>query len=54
VTYVGEPRMASAEAGERMLEAHVEEGLAQLERAMQGEPPFSRPLLWSIRWVERS
>jgi creatinine amidohydrolase len=54
VTYVGEPRMASAEAGERMLEAHVEEGLAQLERAMRGKPPYSRPLLWSLRWVERS
>jgi len=54
VTYVGEPRMASSEAGERMLEAHVEEGLAQLERAMRGEPPYSRPMLWSIRWVERS
>jgi creatinine amidohydrolase len=54
VIYVGEPRMASAEAGERMLEAHVEEGLAQLERAMRGEPPYSRPLLWSLRWVERS
>jgi len=54
VTYVGEPRMASAEAGERMLEAHVEEGLAQLERAMRGEPPHSLPLLWGLRWVERS
>jgi creatinine amidohydrolase/Fe(II)-dependent formamide hydrolase-like protein len=54
VTYVGEPRMASVEAGERMLEAHVEEGMAQLESAMRGELPYSRPLLWSIRWVERS
>jgi len=54
VTYVGEPRTASAEAGERMLEAHVEEGMAQLERAMRGEAPYSRPLLWSLRWVERS
>jgi len=54
VTYVGEPRMASVEAGDRMLEAHVEEGLAQLERAMRGEPPYSRPLLWGLRWVERS
>jgi len=35
--------MASSEAGERMLEAHVEEGLAQLERAMRGEPPYSGP-----------
>ena len=54
VTYVGEPRMASAEAGERMLEAHVEEALAQLQRAMRGQPPYSLPLLWSLRWVERS
>jgi creatinine amidohydrolase/Fe(II)-dependent formamide hydrolase-like protein len=54
VTYVGEPRMASVEAGERMLEAHVEEGLAQLERAMRGERPYSLPLLWGLRWIERS
>jgi hypothetical protein len=36
------------------LEVHVDEALAQLERAMRGEPPYSRPLLWSMRWVERS
>ncbi len=54
VTYVGEPRMASAEAGERMLEAHVQEALAQLDRALAGRPPYSRPVLWSLRWVERS
>ncbi len=53
-TYVGEPRMASAEAGHRMLDAHVDEALAQLARAMSGRPPFSRPLLWSLRFIEGS
>jgi creatinine amidohydrolase len=53
-TYVGEPRLATAEAGHRMLDAHVEEALAQLERAMRGQPPFSRPMLWSLRFIEGS
>ncbi|MGB6836792.1 MAG: creatininase family protein [Dehalococcoidia bacterium] len=53
-TYVGEPRLASAEAGALMLDAHVDEALVQLERAMRGEPPHSTPLLWGLRFVERS
>jgi len=53
-TYVGEPRLATAEAGHRMLDAHVEEALAQLARAIRGRPPFSRPLLWSLRFIEGS
>jgi creatinine amidohydrolase/Fe(II)-dependent formamide hydrolase-like protein len=53
-TYIGEPRLATAEAGHRMLAAHVEEALAQLERAMRGQPPYSRPLLWSLRFIEGS
>jgi creatinine amidohydrolase/Fe(II)-dependent formamide hydrolase-like protein len=53
-TYVGEPRRATAEAGQRMLDAHVEEALAQLERAMSGRPPYSRPMLWSLRFIEGS
>jgi creatinine amidohydrolase len=53
-TYIGEPRLATAEAGHRMLDAHVDEALAQLARAMSGQPPYSRPLLWSLRFVEGS
>lgn len=53
-TYVGEPRLATAEAGHRMLDAHAEEALAQLARAMSGQPPYSRPLLWSLRFIEGS
>jgi hypothetical protein len=53
-TWVGEPRLATAEAGHRMLDAHVEEALAQLARAMNGRPPFSRPMLWSLRFIEGS
>lgn len=52
--YVGEPRMASTEAGHLMLGAHVEEALTQLARAMRGRPPYSRPLLWSLRFIEGS
>jgi creatinine amidohydrolase len=53
-TYIGEPRLATAEAGHRMLDAHVEEALAQLARAISGQPPYSRPLLWSLRFIEGS
>jgi creatinine amidohydrolase len=53
-TYVGEPRLATAEAGHRMLDAHVEEALAQLASAMTGRPPYSRPMLWSLRFIEGS
>jgi creatinine amidohydrolase/Fe(II)-dependent formamide hydrolase-like protein len=53
-TYIGEPRLATAEAGQRMLDAHVEEALSQLSRAMSGRPPYSRPLLWSLRFIEGS
>jgi len=53
-TYIGEPRPATAEAGHRMLDAYVEEALAQLARAMNGRPPYSRPMLWSLRFIEGS
>ncbi len=53
-TYMGEPRLANAEAGNRMLDAHVEEALAQVAQALRGRPPFSRPILWSLRFIERS
>jgi creatinine amidohydrolase/Fe(II)-dependent formamide hydrolase-like protein len=53
-TYIGEPRLATAEAGHRMLDAYVEEALAQMARALSGQPPFSRPMLWSLRFIEGS
>jgi creatinine amidohydrolase len=53
-TYVGEPSLATSEAGHRMLDAHVEEARAQVARAMRGQPPFSRPILWSLRFIEAS
>jgi hypothetical protein len=37
-----------------MLDAHVDEGLTQLARAMTGRPPYSRPMLWSLRFIEGS
>jgi len=53
-TYIGEPRAASAEAGERMLDAFTGEALARLEDCLRGEPPFFQPLAWSLRFLERS
>ncbi len=53
-TYIGDPSQASAEAGERMLEAHIAEAMAMLEEVRAGKPPFSVPLVWDLRLMERS
>ena len=53
-TYIGEPRAASPEAGERMLDAFAGESLACLERCLQGGPPPLHPLGWSLRLLEPS
>jgi len=53
-TYIGNPSLAKAEAGHRMLEAHAEMGVLMLERVMAGEPPFSQPVLWGLRFIEPS
>jgi creatinine amidohydrolase len=53
-TYMGDPSLASAEAGERMLEAHTAEALAMLEEVWAGKPPFSVPVLWDLRFIEPS
>jgi creatinine amidohydrolase len=53
-TYLGDPSQASAEAGERTLEVHVAAALDMLEEVRAGKPPFSRPILWDLRFIERS
>jgi creatinine amidohydrolase len=53
-TYIGAPAEADAQAGERMLEAHVIEALAMLEEVRAGAPPFSTPVLWDLRFIEGS
>lgn len=53
-TYMGDPSKAGAEAGERMLEVHVAEAIAMLEEVRAGKPPFNEPLLWDLRFIERS
>lgn len=53
-TYIGAPAKASAEAGERMLQARVAGALSMLEEVKAGAPPFSEPVLWDLRFVERS
>jgi creatinine amidohydrolase len=53
-TYIGEPRAASPESGERMLDAHADEAVEELEDALAGKPPYFKPLGWSLRFLERS
>jgi hypothetical protein len=53
-TYIGEPRAACPANGDAMLDAHADEAVAEIERALSGEPPYFRPLGWSLRFLERS
>ena len=52
--YMGAPALADAERGRRMLDAHADEAVAQVRRALEGSPPFSTPLLWGLRIAEPS
>lgn len=53
-TYIGEPRAASPDAGERMLEAFSEAAADAVDAAFRGEAPYHRPLGWSLRAIEPS
>jgi hypothetical protein len=53
-TYLGDPAQASAELGEQLLEGHVAEAMALLEGVRAGKPSFSEPVLWGLRFIERS
>jgi creatinine amidohydrolase len=53
-TYMGDPSKANAGAGERMLAAHVAQAMAMLEEVRAGKPPFSEPVLWDLRLIEKS
>ncbi len=52
--YIGEPRAATPEAGDRMLDAFADEALACFEACLAGAPPPARPLGWSLRFLEPS
>lgn len=51
--YLGAPALASPQAGERMLEAHVRTAVELMERALSQEPVRIRPLLWPLRFLRR-
>lgn len=52
-TYIGAPGLASVEAGERMLQGHVETAMELLETALAGKKPRTRPMLWWMRAFRR-
>jgi len=52
--YMGAPALADPERGQRMLDAHADEAVAQVRHALEGKPPFSTPLLWGLRFAEPS
>ena len=43
-TYIGEPRAASPQAGERMLDAFADQALERFEAGLEGAPPPAHPL----------
>ncbi|MGE5553081.1 MAG: creatininase family protein [Betaproteobacteria bacterium] len=49
--YMGNPALASAEAGEAMYPGHVQVMLRLVDQALQGKPVEIRPLLWSVRFL---
>jgi creatinine amidohydrolase/Fe(II)-dependent formamide hydrolase-like protein len=52
--YIGEPRAATAEAGERMLDAFADEALSSFEASLEGKAPLFSPLGWTLRFLEPS
>ena len=52
--YIGEPRAATPQAGERMLEAFSDEAADAVDAALEGKPPYHTPLGWSLRAIEPS
>jgi creatinine amidohydrolase len=53
-TYIGEPRAATPEAGDRMLDAFSDEAADAVDTALEGKPPYHTPICWSLRIVEPS
>ncbi|MGE5559741.1 MAG: creatininase family protein [Chloroflexota bacterium] len=51
--YMGDPGKASRDAGERMLNAHLNLAMSLLDRALAGEPVQTDPLLWTLRAMRR-
>jgi creatinine amidohydrolase len=52
--YIGEPRAATPEAGDLMLEAFSDEAVRAVGGALDGRPPYHTPLGWSLRFLEPS
>lgn len=52
--YIGEPRAASPEAGDRMLDAFSEEAAGEVGEALDGKAPYYTPIGWSLRFLEPS
>jgi creatinine amidohydrolase/Fe(II)-dependent formamide hydrolase-like protein len=52
--YIGEPRAASPEAGDRMLDEFSDEAVTRVEAAFEGAEPYHTPLGWSLRFLEPS
>ncbi|MFZ5596935.1 MAG: creatininase family protein [Bacillota bacterium] len=51
--YLGSPRLASSEAGERMIRGHVAVMTELLSEALSGQKPDTTPMLWSVRFLRR-
>lgn len=53
-TYIGEPRAATPEAGERMLDAFSKQAADAVDAALEGKTPYHTPIGWSLRLLEPS
>lgn len=48
-SYMGDPKIASKDAGERMLNGRVKVAMDLFEKALRGEEIATTPMLWSVR-----
>lgn len=53
VPYMGNPGLASKEAGESMLKARVEVAMELFRKALRGERVIIKPILWSLRIIRK-
>lgn len=49
--YMGDPKKATKEAGEAMINARLEDAMELFDQALRGEVIKQRPLLWGLRFL---
>ncbi len=51
-SYMGDPKLANIESGERMLEGRVQVAMKLFNSALKGEKLATTPMLWNLRFLK--